>query len=89
MRHNYILLFCLPLLLLAACDGNQNKFTVIGEINDMPEQMVYLEELNINEIVVVDSTETKKNGKFEVSASAPNLDYTVFALYRANSSWFL
>lgn len=37
----------------------------------MPQQNVYLEELGINEIVIVDSAKTSKDGKFELSGTSP------------------
>lgn len=71
MRKIYFLFFILPVLFLAACNGGKNKFTVNGDIKNIPDQTVYLEELNINDVIVVlDSTETNK-GRFELSASSP------------------
>jgi peroxiredoxin len=37
----------------------------------MPAQRVFLEELNINDIAVIDSGKTDKNGDFELSGTAP------------------
>ncbi len=71
MRIKHIHLLFLPLLLLAACGGSDNKFTVSGDISNMPEQWAYLEELNINELVVLDSVKTDKKGTFDLSGKAP------------------
>jgi peroxiredoxin len=71
MQIKYIHLLLLPLLLLAACGGNNNKFTVSGDISNMPEQWAYLEELNINELVVLDSVKTDKKGTFDLTGKAP------------------
>lgn len=60
--------FILPVaLLLASCSENQRKFTVSGHLDNMPVQTVYLEELNVNDIVILDSSTTKENGDFELT----------------------
>jgi peroxiredoxin len=71
MKIRYLLLL-LPVLWLAACTKEGSKFTVLGEIKNMPEQSVYLEDLtsNGNDIVIVDSTNSDKKGNFELSARA-------------------
>lgn len=71
MRVKYLILFFIGCLYLSACSSNGNKFTVKGKIAAMPQQSVYLEELGINEIVIVDSAKTSKDGKFELSGTAP------------------
>ncbi len=65
----------LPLIWLAACTGQKNKFTIQGTITGMPPQTVYLEDLTINEIVVIDSTSSGESGTFKLkgSASEPGL----------------
>lgn len=60
--------FILPVaLLLASCSENQRKFTVSGHLDNMPVQTVYLEELNVNDIAILDSSTTKENGDFELT----------------------
>ncbi len=71
MRIKQVVVACLPLLWLAACSGEQNKFKVDGHVDNMPEQTVYLEELNINDIVVLDSGKSNEKGDFKLSAKAP------------------
>ncbi|RYZ48251.1 MAG: AhpC/TSA family protein, partial [Sphingobacteriales bacterium] len=68
MRSLSFLSFLAAVFFLSACGGNDNKFTVVGQIEGLPEQEVFLEEFKVNEIVVVDSTRARK-GKFELSAS--------------------
>lgn len=68
--------FLLPLLIvttwLAACNNKDNKFTVAGQITDMPRQSVFLEELNpVTDIIIIDSTKTDEQGNFELSGIAP------------------
>lgn len=69
MRAKHLLLL-LPIFWLVACNIDKNKFTVSGEIDNMPEQEVYLEELNINDIVVLDSAKTDSKGNFKLSGKA-------------------
>lgn len=71
MRVKYLILFLIGSVCLSACNHSGNKFTVKGKIDDMPQQNVYLEELGINEIVIVDSAKTSKDGKFELSGTSP------------------
>ena len=71
MRVKYLILFLIGSVCLSACNHSGNKFTVKGKIDDMPQQSVYLEELGINEIVIVDSAKTSKDGKFELSGTSP------------------
>lgn len=54
---------------LASCDSGENTFTVIGDIEQVPEQDIFLEEIGINDFVVIDSSRTKKDGSFELSGT--------------------
>lgn len=71
MQIKQIRFLLLPLLFLAACTGSENKFTVSGNISNMPEQWVYLEEMNINDLVVLDSVKSDKKGSFDLNGKAP------------------
>lgn len=71
MRIKHLVIVWLPVILLAACTGEQNKFKVVGHVENMPEQTVYLEELNVNDIVILDSGKSNGKGDFELSAKAP------------------
>jgi peroxiredoxin len=71
MRAGYLLLLTLMVAGLTACQNSQDKFTVNGSIANMPRQTVYLEELNVNEIALVDSVSSDEKGEFEVSGNAP------------------
>ena len=61
-------------LVIAGCAGKENKgkFTVTGELKNVPDQKIYLEELYFSQKnpEVVDTADIK-NGKFSVTASAP------------------
>lgn len=55
----------------AACTGNDKQFSVKGELSGMPEQTVYLEELGIDKITILDSAKSDAAGKFELDGKAP------------------
>jgi peroxiredoxin len=59
------------LVIFASCSRSKNKFSVSGVIENMPKQTVFLEELNINDVLVVDSAASNDKGEFELSGSAP------------------
>lgn len=65
---NLLILFTLTAL-LSACDGGHHKFNVIGQLDNMPPQDVYLEEVGFNDIVMIDSVRTGEDGKFELSGT--------------------
>ena len=65
------LLLLLPILWFSACKSEKNKFNITGTIAGMPKQSVYLEELGINEIIVVDSTTSDDAGVFKLEGNAP------------------
>lgn len=69
MRLKYIWLLPLLMLYMACGDGN-GKFTVIGDVAGMPEANVYLEEIGIEELVVIDSVHVGTDGKFELKGTA-------------------
>lgn len=77
MRKLYIL-FLLPVFWFVACNNGKNNFTITGNIEDIPEQTVYLEAFNINDMItVIDSAKVDKKGRFELSGSG-----TEYNLYR-------
>ncbi len=71
---NRLLKCCLAALVLISCkvNDNSNKLSLEGEIKNLPDQKVYLEQLYFNEKdpEVLD-TAVIKNGKFTVDALAP------------------
>ncbi len=71
MRLNISALFLINTLLLLSCQPQGNRFTVLGEIEQLPPQTVYLEELSINEnIILLDSAQSGEDGKFELKGMA-------------------
>jgi thiol-disulfide isomerase/thioredoxin len=80
MRTRILSMLCVVLVLLSGC-GKNNKFTVIGELKDMPVQQIRLQELGVTDkIVVIDSTSSTADGKFELSGEAlqPGLYQLIF-----------
>src|ERR1700761_5996637 len=71
MRLKQISFLLVLLAVLASCGNNGNKFHIKGSIANMPEQTVYLQELNVDKTITVDSAKSDKAGKFDLSASAP------------------
>lgn len=65
MQNRFILFFLL-VFGLSACDSGQNKFAVIGEVKNMPELDVFLEEIGLNDFIIVDSAHAGSDGKFEL-----------------------
>lgn len=51
------------ILALAACT-NKNNVKITGEIKEAGNQKVYLEQLNVDQAVIIDSTKTDRNGHF-------------------------
>ncbi len=72
MRFRVLLPFIILITWLTACSTNENKFTVTGQITNMPEQTVFLEELNpITDVIIIDSARTNEKGSFELNGTAP------------------
>lgn len=61
-----LLSFFLFPLLMSSCKTDSNKFTIVGEIRNMPEQNITLEEMGINDIKVLDSIKSDAHGHFEL-----------------------
>ncbi len=65
-------LFLLPLLLFAGCQ-NKNTFTVKGIIKDPLKKAVALNRVDVNRLVLIDSSKISGNGtfKFRVKSTGP------------------
>lgn len=74
MKLSKSLLFALACIYMISCNnkGNKNEFTVSGEIKNLPNQHIYLEQLYFSErdIEVLD-TAMVENGKFTLKGEAP------------------
>ncbi len=72
MRSKQLLFILIALSGLVACSNNNRKFTIIANINGLPEQTVVLEQLNANEIItIIDSVHSNADGHFELSGVSP------------------
>jgi len=71
MRFRVLLLSVFIAAGFAACTNNDKQFTVKGEITGMPEQTIYLEELGIDKITILDSVRSDATGKFELDGKTP------------------
>lgn len=76
-------IFILIFLIAAAtgCRNDKQRLSVIGEIEGMPQQMVRLQELGIDDkIVVLDSARTNEKGHFELKATTlePGIYQVIF-----------
>jgi peroxiredoxin len=68
--------FLIPLVcfvvLLSACGNKEHKFTVVGHVENMPAQNIFLEELNpVSDVIVIDSAHSDEKGNFELTGTAP------------------
>jgi len=78
MKINFHNIICFVALLgLASCQEHERYFSLEGSVKGMPEQKVVLEELGFNDVKLVDSAHSDKNGTFALKGI-----YTEPALYR-------
>lgn len=61
------------LSLLVSCSKNNVK--IVGDIKEAANQKVYLEQLNVDQILVVDSTKTNKSGHFTLKTNVSSPTY--------------
>lgn len=64
----------LPLLILligfAACKNGQKDFSIVGNIEGLPQQTVYLEAIGVENLNVIDSAKSDSKGHFELCGTA-------------------
>ncbi len=68
MLLRYILILAL-LAGISSCESGPNKFTVIGNVTGLPESDVFLEEVGMSGLVIIDSARPDANGKFELKGT--------------------
>ena len=72
MRSKQLLFVFTVISTLAACSGSDRRFNIMGNITGMPQQTIVLEQIPTNGIpVLIDSTHSNADGRFEFSESAP------------------
>ena len=71
MKKTIILL--LPLILMAGC-RNKESFSIKGIVDNADSKTLYLRKVDVNTLVMVDSSKTGSGGKFKfkVKATAPD-----------------
>jgi thiol-disulfide isomerase/thioredoxin len=68
------LIFLLPVLLTAGCQNNKT-FTVSGLIKEPGKKVVYLNRINVNTPVLIDSSEINTKGAFRFKVKADEPDF--------------
>ncbi len=74
------------LLSMAACQPPVDRFAVSGVIDDAQGQIAYLEKMDIDRIVAVDSAELDEDGYFSFSQPSPDDCFELYRL-RVGSKW--
>ena len=69
MQFRYLWLLAFSLFLYS-CGGGNNKFTVIGNVKNIPSGTVVLEEINMDALVAIDSATADESGNFELEGTA-------------------
>ena len=88
MKRSLLPLAIIGILLSCNSGKEQGKFTLHGELKNAPDQKIYLEELffSRNDPEVLDTGEVK-NGKFSVSALAPEQGLYRIRLEKGNTGF--
>ncbi len=85
---NKIVTVAIAALLMIGCknSADKNKFTLTGEIKNLPDQKVFLQEIFFSQKdpEVLDTADVK-NGKFTVSATAPEQGFYIVRLEKSKA----
>jgi len=68
------LIFLLPLLVAGGCQS-KNTFTINGVISKTENKTVYLNRVNVNTLVLIDSSKIRYNGRFSFRVTATEPDF--------------
>ncbi|MBS1231381.1 MAG: hypothetical protein H6R35_219 [Bacteroidetes bacterium] len=68
------LIFLLPLLAAGGCQS-KNMFTINGVISKTENKTVYLNRVNVNTLVLIDSSKIRYNGRFSFRVTATEPDF--------------
>lgn len=71
MHTKHIVFLLIIVAFFASCKSGNNKFSVDGHISGIPEQTVFISELGLNQITIVDSAKVDNSGNFKLSGTAP------------------
>ncbi len=83
---NRIILFISTVFLLAAC-SHKDQLKISGEITNGTDQVLYLNQLNLNGEVTIDSVKLGDKGNFKFLL--PKLEYPTFFLLKLSDSNFI
>ena len=72
MKKSFILI--IPILIMISCT-NKNTFTVKGTLKPADQKSVYINRVNVDEIVPVDSAQIRSNGSFRFRVKAEEPDF--------------
>ena len=72
MKKSIILI--IPILIMISCT-NKNTFTVNGSLKPADQKSVYINRVNVDEIVPVDSAQIRNNGSFRFRVKAEEPDF--------------
>jgi thiol-disulfide isomerase/thioredoxin len=69
------ILFLLSLLLVLSACNHRNKFSVTGIIKDSKEKYIYLNKLDVNTPMLIDSAKISRKGSFRFMVKATTTDF--------------
>lgn len=69
-----LLVLLLPIILIAGCQ-NKKSFTINGTVKENKKDYIYLNRVNVNSLVFVDSSKINKSGKFSFKVKAADPDF--------------
>jgi hypothetical protein len=68
------LIFLFPVLIIAGCQNN-NTFTVKGLIKEPGNKTIFLNRINVNTLLLIDSSKIDDNGRFSFRVEASEPDF--------------
>jgi len=71
---NKFLIFLLPMLIIAGCK-NKNTFTIKGSVTEPKNKTLFLNRVNVNTLVLIDSSKILDNGRFSFRIRATDPDF--------------
>lgn len=77
------LIFILPLVILFACN-KKNKIEISGSVPEVKNEYIFLDELDINTTIPLDSAKIKKNGKFQFKVLTKEQNYYQLRISKNN-----
>jgi thiol-disulfide isomerase/thioredoxin len=69
------LLYLLAVILIFSGCKNKNSFTVDGVIKDNPKKYIYIDRLDVDTPIFIDSVKIRRNGKFSFKVKSAEADF--------------